>query len=620
MKTFLCELILSCLMAAPGARPVDELTYGTALYAYYQQDYGQALLDVVVAEQRQRLGDDPVRFQLARGSFAFKERLYRMAAESFAAVDASELDALDRRRLAFHLAREHFRSRDWGALDAELAVLDSASGTGPHPEVAFMQAESALARGKFAAAEHALAAVDPEDDHLAYGLFNLGVAYREAGSLAEARGAFARLGGLRVHSEPAWDVVQRGRLALAVTARSSGDPLSAESVLGSLPAQGRYREMALAGFARSAMARRDHELAARIWLTLLEGEGWSPSRAAAHLGLPMSLERLPAPAHALDRYRDAEQAFEGRLASLQQAADRVADPVWVEALLEAFAEAFPEADGDRRRQRLSHLDAGVGPESWLDWLAREDVHRVMIEWRELHYMAGWLRTLPDTLATFQEITGERRRRAARARGALADEALAGRREALAAELAAREAELDSLARQPARMDAAWMQRLADPEENLLLQRLQAMAARVDARASGPERARLAARIRRLTGVVFWRIADDRSVRLRELTRRVQESRRLLADVDARMDRLARAESRFRAGVEADFTTLASRAQAVTEQVATALDVRRREVRLALERSLQEEMARTREHLLTARIAIARATDRLAAAASPEAAP
>ncbi len=619
MKTFLCELILSCLMAVPGARPVDDLTYGTALYAYYQQDFSQALLEVMVAGERQRLGDDPVRFQLARGSFAFKERLYRMAAESFAAVDASELDALDRKRLAFHLAREHYRRRDWNALDAELAVLDPASGAGRHPEVAFMQAEMALARRDFAAAERTLAAVAGNDDHLAYGLFNLGVAYREAGDLVAARGAFARLGDLRVHSEPAWDVVQRGRLALAVTARSTGDPSSAETVLGSLPARGRYRDMALAGFARSAMERRDHELAARIWLTLLEGDGWSPSRAAAHLGLPMSLERLAAPAHALDRYREAERVFERRLASLEEAADRVADPVWVEGLLEASATASAGSDGDRRRERLVALDAGVGPETWLEWLAREDVHRVVMEWRELDDMARWLRTLPDTLATFQEITVERRRRAARARGALDDEALARRRDALAAELAAREAELESLERQPARMDAAWMQRLADAGEAELLERLQSMAAGVDTNTSGAERARLAARIRRLTGMVFWRIADDRSARLRELTRRVQETRRLLADVDGRIDRLTRAESRFRAGVEADFTALGSRAGAVTGQVAAALDARERELRLALARHLEEEMARTREHLLTARIAIARATDRLAAA-SPETAP
>ena len=44
MKNFICELILSCVVAAPVGKPVDELTYGTVLYNYYQADYEQALL------------------------------------------------------------------------------------------------------------------------------------------------------------------------------------------------------------------------------------------------------------------------------------------------------------------------------------------------------------------------------------------------------------------------------------------------------------------------------------------------------------------------------------------------------------------------------------------------
>ena len=73
MKAFFCELLFSCLLAAPGAKPIDELTYGTLLYAYYQQDYQQALLDGLVAEAQGREGDETIKFDLARGSFAFAD-------------------------------------------------------------------------------------------------------------------------------------------------------------------------------------------------------------------------------------------------------------------------------------------------------------------------------------------------------------------------------------------------------------------------------------------------------------------------------------------------------------------------------------------------------------------
>ena len=73
MKAFFCELILSCMLTAPGAKPIDELTYGTVLYADYQQDYQQALLDTLVAEEQGRQGENTVRVERAKGSFAFAD-------------------------------------------------------------------------------------------------------------------------------------------------------------------------------------------------------------------------------------------------------------------------------------------------------------------------------------------------------------------------------------------------------------------------------------------------------------------------------------------------------------------------------------------------------------------
>ena len=70
MKRLLCELIFSCVMGTSDPMSVDELTYRSVLYDYYQEDYGAALVEVMVAEQQNRLGDDPLRFALAKGSVA----------------------------------------------------------------------------------------------------------------------------------------------------------------------------------------------------------------------------------------------------------------------------------------------------------------------------------------------------------------------------------------------------------------------------------------------------------------------------------------------------------------------------------------------------------------------
>ncbi len=613
MKTFLCELLFSCLLAGPTAKPIDELTYGTALFAYYQEDYEQALVNVLVAERQDRLGEEPLRFELAKGSFAFQQGMYRFASETFAGVETDALTELDRMRLAFHLAREHYRTGDFAAMEAGLARVDlGANWLGRqrrHPEVTFMRAEGALARGDVAAAEAQLALLPEDEPFLAYGLFNLGVAQRGAGDARAAHASFSRLGKLRADDQETWDLVQRGRLALAVMARQTGDVVDARNMLGTLPGAGRYRELALSSYGNLAMVQEDYELAARIWLTLLEQDDWGAGHAMAQLGLPMSLERLASPAHALDRYRDAERAFALRLAALEDASARARDPAWIDGLLEVFA----EPDEATRTRALGGLDDGLGKQTWLSWLAGEDVHQVMVEWRKLNGMARWLETLPARIGAFEEITRERRRRAAAARELLSEGALVGRREALAEQVAALEADLALLADEPARMEAEWMLRLAGDDERALIEELTAMGELVAKHMPERDQARFQARINRLLGATFWQIADSRSARVRELERQLHVSRDTLADVDARIERLARAESRFAAGVETDFLTLSDRADDVALRVASALQARRRVIAEALERGLRRESAQTEQYLLTARIAIARATDQLAAA-------
>ena len=113
MKQFLCELLFSCTLLAPGAKPVDELTYGTVLYEYYQEAHQAALLNALVAEAQGRRGENPMRFELATGSFAFADAMYGYANEIFNSIPEGELTDLDRMRLAFHLSREYHRRGAW---------------------------------------------------------------------------------------------------------------------------------------------------------------------------------------------------------------------------------------------------------------------------------------------------------------------------------------------------------------------------------------------------------------------------------------------------------------------------------------------------------------------------
>jgi hypothetical protein len=613
MKAFLCELLFSCMLAAPGVKPIDELTYGTVLYAYYQQDYQQALLDTLVAEQQGRQGDDTVRFELAKGSFAFADGMYAYARETFAGVESSELTKIDEMRLAFHLAREYHRRGDYDEVAGNLEKIDLGKNmfgrSKFHPEVEFMRAEVAMQAQDFASAEAALGKMDKEDPLRAYGLFNLGVAYRSAQNLEGAKAAFADLTGMKTDSGEAADLIQRAKLALAFIAREQNQVADAEAVLGGLPGSGRYRDIALASYGGLAMDNEDYELAARIWLTLQNQQYWTTSTAQARLGFPVSLEKLASREMALVQYRAAEQGFENRLTKLTDLNERARDPEWVHGLLLAFS--APKQNSDQMTDLMESWQDQLGHTDWLEWLATEDVHEVLLQWRELLGMRSWLDELPRRLDAYGELSTEQVRRGTVARDLLYDHKLLENRDLLTQNIRDLAGQIDRVKGEMPTPDGAWMRMLANLEEQELIDKFENMRRLARTHMTERERDKWQERISRLQGVLFWRLVDERSARTRALEKSLGENRLVLADVNDRIARVQGAEDRYVASVQTDFLAFAQRAEGIAARVDDALRGREESLAAEIRRGMQREMREVREYLLVARIAIARATDLLA---------
>jgi hypothetical protein len=614
MKHLLCDWILSCVLSVQPVTPLPELYYGTLLYDYYQDDYQQALLDALIVEQRGAVGDQVARFELAKGSFAFADGMYAMAEQTFASVGSGELTPLDRMRLSFHLAREHLRRQDWDGVARDLAQIDLGKNwlghERIHPEVEFMRAELATHNGDFAAAQTAIARIDEMQSMRAYALFNLGVAMRQAGQLDAAAAVFTTLGDSEVYAEDALDLKQRALVALSLVNRQRTQTATAESVLGGMPAAGRYRDLALTSYGGLAMDNGNYELAARIWLTLKTDGYWTESSATAQLAFPMSLEHMASRAQALTNYYAAEQNFETRLASLQGIARQAEDPVWVGHLLTVFAQpdssdAAAGAVLDEWRRTLGHTD-------WLEWLAGEDVHELLLQWRELHTMSDWLNALPDELTTFDALAIEQRRRAAAARELIDTRHLRQRRDEAAAALAELNGRIDYLSRETPQRNDAWMLTLADAEQTALLHDL--AAKRGFLLANTPDdaaRQKLVARIDHLQGLVFWDLVEQRPARIRAVQKDAASVAAVRDEIDAGLSRVAQAEGTIAAGVQTDFLAFQTRADAITAEVDSA--IAQRETRLAeqIRAGIRGEMAQVERQLLITRIAIARATDALA---------
>ncbi|TDJ22061.1 MAG: hypothetical protein E2O58_12625 [Gammaproteobacteria bacterium] len=612
MKSFLCDLILSCTLVAQPVTLVEDLYYGTVLYAYYQDDFQQALLDTLVAERLERRGQDVVRFELAKGSFAFADGMYRYAEQTFADLQADQLTGLDSMRLTFHLAREHFRREDFARAGNDLQAIDlGKTWFGRerfHPEVEFMRAELATQAGDFDGARRAIQRIDETDGLRAYALFNLGVGLRAAGRLQQAETAFQQLGETPAYDSETLDLQQRAQLALAFVKRERSEPASAEAILGDLPAAGRYRDLALTSYGGLAMDRGDYRLAARIWMSLQQEDYWTESTATARLAFPMSLEQMASGELALIEYRAAERSFEGRLDELTALSMRADDPRWVGGLLKVFAP--PEHSSAEMNDVVARWRAELGHTDWLQWLSTERVHELLLEWDELNGIADWLEDLPEQLAIFDALANEQQRRARTAGQQIETNGLAENRERLGKTIRAVHSSLVALRAVPPSRTSDWMFRLADPAQRELLMQLQMQRQRVHRLPEG-QRDPWIERIDRLEGLVFWDLIDQSSQRTRALEKLVRDDTRALAEVDARIVRVRTAEEALVAGVKMDFLAFQTRADAITRSVGVALAQREAMLGKELKAGMAREIRQVQHHLLVTRIAIARATDRLA---------
>jgi len=618
----LCEILFACMVSAEPM-PLDELTYRSALFNWYQEDSQSALVDVLVAREQGRMGDDSLRFDLAQGSFAFEQGMYRFSKATFDAVPTEALTDIDQLRLAFHRSRLYLAQGEFESLGMSLAALDAAEAkleADPHPEGVFMRSELALSRADAAGALGLLEDLDDDDPWKAYGLFNTAVTQSNTGDRASALETLAELDQLDVISDETADLKQRGRLAMAWLSGGSDkgqdNTTDAEEILEDLPDSSRYRDSALAAYGNLAMSREDYALAARIWLTLKEDDRWLSSGAIARIGFPLALHQLQNPDNVLAHYRAAASEFESRLAVLEQVDSRLADQSWIRTLAEAVQRA-----GAGRLQQVSlplppdEIGAELGNQEWLNWLAAEDVHQVFEEWQSLNEMASWLRSLPRTLSAFAEVSGEQKRRTEWLGESLQKDGLITARADLTTQLEAAQARLatfDEIKPEPTR---EWMTGFAADNERRTLEELFALESAAQSIESAEGNA-LRSRVKRLIGTRFWELADDLPARRWALQRKVQGIERGLAKLDQRLRVIADAESTYVATVIPRLENFQSRSQSLLATIDTAMGAREQQLVALLRNRLRDETEQIGQYLFFTRVAIAEVSDQLAAVDAP----
>jgi hypothetical protein len=538
----------------PG--PVRDPYWGTVLFELYQQRTFPALVNLLVAGERQRLPHHAEEAGLLRGGLLLDHGLDAEAERVLAGIDASTPRAGTRGRVALMLARHQERQGRLGDAEATLARLGPAVPAALQAERRLLLARLQMARGDAAGAAATLADVPPGGPLDGYVRFNRGVALLRAGDSAGGRAVLEQLGSATVPEaggEPARSLRDRANLALGLDALRGQDPAAARVALQRVRLEGPQSHAALLAYGWAALQQQDTPLALKAFGEL----AGRPTRDApvfeARLARAHATGQAGAALAAREAYTAALESLAAEQGRLQTARQDARSGVLVDRLLGAASAARLGAPLALPAPAATELDG------LLPVLAGHPVHQALRELGDLRFGVGHLQAWQASLQVLDEMLAERR------------STFAARQPVVAA--AAARLDLQVWETRGAALRDDWQrageaadgQAHADARERALQERLDRVRDALP-QLDEADREALSARWRRAQGALRWHQAREHPARHDDARRDLLQ---LEAELQRARERLVRLQAAF---VEEPqrLEQLAARTAAVRQRVALLL--------------------------------------------------
>lgn len=611
--------------------------HGDVLFHVFQGKSFTALSSLMVSQHFARLAPHDDDAEVLRGGLLLTYGLHDEAREVFARLIESKAPPRVRDRAWFFLARlQHQRGR-LAEAESSLARIEAPLPGAWEDEHQLLRAQLRLAQGDAAGAAVVLEALaDPKAPRkpapaaLMLARFNLAVALLRQGSdeatVARGTALLEQVGATPSADEEQRAIRDRANVALGFAALQAKKPREARNALQRVRLEGAMSNKALLGHGWAASELNDPKLALVPWTELAGRDLADAAVLEAQIAVPYAMAEIGAYSQALDRYRQAVANFEREHQALDESIAAIRGGALVQGLVESNPDDDNAADaGLAAFARIDRLPAMPHASHLRPLLADHPFQETYKHLRDLRFLSTHLARWQDNLATYGAMLDERRNafaerlpRVRQAAGANDLPALDTRRAALAAELAAAEAQGDGVA-------------LADDAERRLLERVQRSRAALAAAAAAPaeaglaadELAQLAERLRRAEGALTWQLAQRAAERGWAVKKGLRDSARALDEARERDAALLRAQAEEPARHErfaARLKALGDRIEALQPRI-VALEAESRDQLAALAvAELQGQQERLRVYAAQARLAIAQILDRAQLAQRSERAP
>ncbi|HEU4618466.1 MAG TPA: tetratricopeptide repeat protein [Gammaproteobacteria bacterium] len=546
--TTLFSLTALCLAGSSAAGPfssdpekparVRDPYFGEAVFYAHQGLFFEGLerLDAELGQHRaldepqlDSLYHDLHQAQFSVGDFELNYRMHQRAGHAVTAVLEGAVDEQVRNDAAYRLARIQFQN---GQPEDALAALERIDGKVPEDirdDVEFLRANVYLALERPADAAAVLKRLQGSKRLDGFAAYNLGIALLEEGKREDAIGQLARAGEVDAREAAVLAIRDKSNFVLGSLLTDSGRFGDAKRYFDRVRLEGPFSNAALLASGWAAANGGDFDRAVVPWGLLAQREVTDAAVQEAKLALPFAYAKLEVYGRAAVGYAGALDAFGGEIEKLDASIKSIREGKFLAMLVRE--EVRQDKDWVIRLRELPE-----SPETYylMALLASNDFQTALQNYLDLDDLRRKLASWQIAFAAFDDMIGLRR----------------GYYEPLLPGVDGQFRELDSRMRLRLEQHKLLEQRfqgmlvaprpefLATVDERLTGERVDDLETRLEG-VEGAEADVLRARIRRLRGVLTFRLRTEYDERLSVFDGHLEELEQAIATLDAQYESFVR---------------------------------------------------------------------------------
>ncbi|MEO8921503.1 MAG: hypothetical protein ABI330_01500 [Caldimonas sp.] len=509
--------------------------YGDALFYFFSDRYFTSLTTLMASQHFNRVEHHSDEAEVLRGGMLASYGLTKEAGEIFTQLIQRGASPAVRDRAWFYLAKIRYQRGYLPEAEEAIAHVENHLPPDLQEEYGLLLANLLMARADYAGAAGAL---KPLTDKSWFGRtigsryvrYNLGIALLKSGESKRGTEMLEAVGKESAPNEEFRSLRDRANVALGFSALTENRPQDARVYLERVRLQGLQSSKALLGFGWAADALKDPKLALVPWTELAQRDNGDTAVLEAQIAVPYAYAELGAYGQALERYEGAISAFERESADLQDSIKAIRSGNLIEQLVD-------QNPGEEMGWfwNISALPNMPHARHLAQVLAQHEFQESLKNYRDLRFLQRNLDEWRDKLVAFNDMLATRRKAFADRLPMVLErqqktglDALVQRREGVAAEISQGEAAGDGVA-------------FADAQQLELLGRLKEIHRIADDPNADPEIVKTRDRVRLVSGVMSWQLAQDGIDRIWKEKKELQDIDAALVDAQRRVAALAQAQ-------------------------------------------------------------------------------